>query len=186
MEIVTIEVLPPVPAANPDKLLSRPDKQKTAAKITTQATQSIIQAAKPNHHPAVSQKNRPQDKIILANSSVQSQPIAQLSVGKRPEPVASGSKAQQHSISTEGERKLVRQHLEAFKFYPGSARRRGIEGHVDVAFTLAQNGTATDVAVLQGSGHSVLDQAAMETVYRAQPFPVHTGAFRFRLKFKRL
>ena len=81
---------------------------------------------------------------------------------------------------------LVRSHLESFKFYPASARRRGVEGHVDVAFILKQNGAADQITVLQGSGYSLLDRAAIQTVSRAQPFPVDDGTYRFRLRFKRL
>ncbi|MDT8376640.1 MAG: energy transducer TonB [Mariprofundaceae bacterium] len=81
---------------------------------------------------------------------------------------------------------LVRSHLESFRFYPASARRRGIEGHVDVAFVLTQNGAADQISILQGSGYSMLDRAAIQTVSRAQPFPVDDGRYRFRLRFKRL
>jgi protein TonB len=81
---------------------------------------------------------------------------------------------------------LVRKHLEFFKYYPSSARRRGIEGHVEIGFTLMHDGAADQVAVLHGSGYAVLDHAALETVYRAQPFPVAYGQYRFSLRFKRL
>jgi len=83
-------------------------------------------------------------------------------------------------------RRLIRKHLESFKYYPASARRRGIEGHVEVGFTLTHDGAAGQVAVLHGSGYAVLDHAALETVYRAQPFPVENGQYRFSLRFKRL
>jgi len=81
---------------------------------------------------------------------------------------------------------LIRKHLEAFKYYPASARRRGIEGRVEVGFTLTQDGAANQVSVLHGSGYAVLDHAALETVYRAQPFPIDDGKYRFSLRFKRL
>jgi len=81
---------------------------------------------------------------------------------------------------------MVRKHLESYKYYPSSARRRGIEGHVDVSFRLMSHGTADQVNVLHGSGYAVLDHAALEAVYRAQPFPVGNGQYRFRLTFKRL
>ncbi|MDQ6996518.1 MAG: energy transducer TonB [Mariprofundus sp.] len=83
-------------------------------------------------------------------------------------------------------RKLLHNHLESYKYYPASARRRGIEGHVDVGFTLTRNGAADQVSVLHGSGYAVLDHAALETVYRAQPFPIEDGQYHFRLRFKRL
>jgi len=80
----------------------------------------------------------------------------------------------------------VRHRLEAFKYYPASARRRGIEGDVDVSFMLVHGGVAEQVKVLKGSGYAVLDRAALTTVARAQPFPVENGQFRFHLRFRRL
>lgn len=79
---------------------------------------------------------------------------------------------------------LVRNHLETFKVYPTSARRRGIEGHVDVSFSLSHKGAAKQLRLLQSSGYIMLDRAALKTVERAQPFPVESGSYRFRLSFK--
>ncbi len=81
---------------------------------------------------------------------------------------------------------ILRRHLEAHKFYPASARRRGIEGDVKVGFNLDKQGRADRISILTGSGHAVLDRAALKTVVEAQPFPVHGGAYRFYLRFRRL
>jgi TonB family protein len=78
----------------------------------------------------------------------------------------------------------VREHLERFKYYPVSARRRGIEGAVEVSFALDALGRAEALQVIAGSGYPILDDAALETVRRAQPFPVGGGAYRFRLLFQ--
>jgi len=98
----------------------------------------------------------------------------------------SAQSTQSASINMETTQQLVRSHLEAFKYYPSSARRRGIEGRVEVGFTLLRDGAAAQVSVLRGSGYAILDHAALETVYRAQPFPVEDGKYRFSLRFKRL
>jgi protein TonB len=84
------------------------------------------------------------------------------------------------------DRSRVRQHLEAHKFYPASARRRGIAGEVEVGFRLGDGGRAEQVLLLASSGYVVLDRAAVETVKRAQPFPVFSGSFHFRLRFHKL
>lgn len=104
-------------------------------------------------------------------------------------PFASGSHNQAENRGREGKKEkqhLVRQRLEAFKFYPFSARRRGIGGQVDVSFSLDGNGQARNLIILAGSGYAVLDQAARQTVRRAQPFAVRSGEYRFRLRFGRL
>lgn len=79
----------------------------------------------------------------------------------------------------------VRQRLEHFKHYPASARRRGIEGAVDVSFRLNAEGRAEDMQLVSGSGYGILDDAALNTVRRAEPFPVTQGSYRFRLRFTR-
>ncbi len=84
-----------------------------------------------------------------------------------------------------GDRVLIRDHLEAFKYYPASARRRGIEGSVEVRFALANGGRAADIELVRGSGHAILDRAALQTVHRAEPFPLQRGSYRFRLVFRR-
>jgi len=80
---------------------------------------------------------------------------------------------------------VVRQRLEHFKHYPASARRRGIEGAVDVSFRLNAQGRAENMQLVSGSGYGILDDAAMNTVRRAEPFPVTQGSYRFRLRFTR-
>jgi TonB family protein len=79
---------------------------------------------------------------------------------------------------------LVRNHLEHFKYYPASARRRGITGDVEVGFELNGQGEAGELKILSGSGYVVLDKAALETVRRAEPFPADGGDFQFRLHFR--
>ena len=80
----------------------------------------------------------------------------------------------------------VRAWLERYKYYPLSAQRRGIEGVVEVAFELSQHGKANNVVIVRGSGYPILDHAALDSVGRAQPFPVDEGRYRFRLRFHRL
>ena len=88
------------------------------------------------------------------------------------------------SIDDAKQESLVRNHLEQFKFYPASARRRGIVGEVEVAFELHAKGQANMLKVLTASGYRVLDEAALEAVRRAVPFPVERGAFHFKLLFR--
>ena len=88
------------------------------------------------------------------------------------------------SVDDAKQESLVRNHLERFKFYPMSARRRGIVGEVEVAFELSARGQANMLKILTASGYRVLDDAALEAVRRAVPFPVERGAFHFKLLFR--
>lgn len=60
-------------------------------------------------------------------------------------------------------------HIEQHKWYPKSARRRGIEGEVEVEFLLLADGSARAVAV--NNGPETLLAAARKTVERAMPMP---------------
>ncbi|MCT7375288.1 TonB family protein [Chelativorans salis] len=55
--------------------------------------------------------------------------------------------------------------------YPSAAKRERLRGEVQVAFTIAGSGAVSGVRVVRSSGSPVLDQAAIETVQRAAPFP---------------
>ena len=55
--------------------------------------------------------------------------------------------------------------------YPSAARRDRLRGEVHVAFTVTGGGGVSGARVVRSSGSSVLDQAALETVRRAAPFP---------------
>jgi protein TonB len=55
--------------------------------------------------------------------------------------------------------------------YPSQARRAGIQGTVEIGFTVHRDGAVSAVAVLMSSGQESLDQAAMAAVFAAAPFP---------------
>jgi len=60
-------------------------------------------------------------------------------------------------------------HIDRHKFYPRSARRRGMEGEVQVAFYLLRDGSITDLQVKGGS--KVLRNAAKQAVQQALSLP---------------
>ena len=48
--------------------------------------------------------------------------------------------------------------------YPDSALRKGIQGYVDVQFTITPRGTVTHVAVVRSDPGDVFNHAAVDTV----------------------
>jgi len=169
--------------------------------VSTQHGKATIAPDKPRFHPEVSSavKKRIPDSVHIHTSTSSFPPsgIASTQTVRTSRPVQTlalaAPAAFNPAVSRQGQRKdqkgnrnAVRKHLESFKYYPVSARRRGIEGDVDVSFMLVQGGAAEHVKVLKGSGYTVLDHAALSTVARAQPFPVGNGQFRFHLRFRRL
>lgn len=59
--------------------------------------------------------------------------------------------------------------------YPWSARRRGVEGRVVLRLEVAADGRPTGVELVHGSGHDVLDQAAITTVWHWRLRPAMAG-----------
>ena len=55
--------------------------------------------------------------------------------------------------------------------YPPAARRDRLRGEVHVAFTVTGGGGVAGARVVRSSGYPMLDEAALETVRRAAPFP---------------
>jgi protein TonB len=61
--------------------------------------------------------------------------------------------------------------LERNKRYPSAAQARGQHGIVQLSFSLDRQGRVVASHIAKSSGSSVLDEATLELVQRAQPFP---------------
>lgn len=72
---------------------------------------------------------------------------------------------------------VVRQHV----VYPALARRRGFQGQATVAFRVIPGGRVDQLQVVESSGHSLLDAAALEAVSRSVPLPISAEATRIVL-----
>jgi protein TonB len=85
----------------------------------------------------------------------------------------------------------VRQHMEklndAGQFYPAEAIARGLEGEVLVLIIIDESGKVTAARVEQGSGHGILDDAALRAVRSLRSLPADAPReallpVRFRLR----
>ena len=61
--------------------------------------------------------------------------------------------------------------IHAVKKYPRNARRKGWEGSVVVKLHLLPTGNIERVEIAQTSRHESLDEAALQAIHKAQPFP---------------
>ncbi|MBN2121249.1 MAG: energy transducer TonB [Candidatus Omnitrophica bacterium] len=66
---------------------------------------------------------------------------------------------------------MVKQRIEQVRKYPYWAKRQGIEGIVDISFTVLSNGLSQDIKIIHSSGLSIIDEEAVATIKRANPFP---------------
>lgn len=79
---------------------------------------------------------------------------------------------------------LLRQRIERAKRYPAQARRWGMEGTAEVQFRIAGDGGVQGVTIVKSSGSAILDRASVETIKRAAPFPVISGAIRIPISYR--
>ena len=61
--------------------------------------------------------------------------------------------------------------IDANKDYPTEVKKKKQQGTVVVRFTIGRDGQLLASTIKQSSGHVLLDQAALETLARAAPFP---------------
>lgn len=61
--------------------------------------------------------------------------------------------------------------IHSAKKYPESAKSRHLEGRVKVEFTLQTDGSLSGIKVIKSSRHRNLDDAAVQAVRNASPFP---------------
>jgi len=72
------------------------------------------------------------------------------------------------------------EHIEKHKFYPASARRRGLSGKVNVRFSLNSDGQISSLVI--DSQYSILKIAASEAIQSSLPMPVPTDNFTFPIQ----
>jgi len=88
--------------------------------------------------------------------------------------------------SKEGEQNRIRERyiqklqkiITTHKYYPKRARRRHIEGRVEVGFVVLADGEIDDIRLADSSGEGVLDKAALDALRRAgrfDPLPKELG-----------
>jgi len=63
----------------------------------------------------------------------------------------------------------VMQQVEQYKHYPKAARRRGIEGMVQISFIIQSDGSVQNIQLQHGA--NVLQKAVRKAVSKASPFP---------------
>lgn len=66
---------------------------------------------------------------------------------------------------------LIKEKIERCKRYPLWARKQGMEGEVLLRFLLTRSGQVKEVELARSCGNKLLDNAALEAVGKANPYP---------------
>ncbi|GGG50469.1 transporter TonB [Pseudohongiella nitratireducens] len=166
----TIQEVQPIPAVE----ASSQQQDDTRVITATSAEQQISQQSESDvldNSRRLSEESAPQD-IALAIASLQAQlDLQQEAYAKRPRryTISSASTQRRHdALYLDNWRKRIE--FIGNQNYPSEARQNDIFGSLRMMVALRPNGTVAEIRVLQGSGHQVLDLAAVEIVQRAAPF----------------
>lgn len=83
---------------------------------------------------------------------------------------------------------LVKQKIASKKFYPINAKRRAIEGRTLLELSINTNGNIRMLRIIQSSGSTILDNAAIQSVHSAIPFKTvqKIVTFQFAMNFNLL
>lgn len=79
------------------------------------------------------------------------------------------SKGRARAAQTPGQ--AAQRKLSKYLFYPPEAVARGLEGEVRLLLTLEGDGTIRDAQVAAGSGHKILDDAALRAAFAMGSLP---------------
>ncbi|MCK5860043.1 energy transducer TonB [Abyssibacter sp.] len=127
------------------------------------ASEPDDRSAAANAAPAVAHSSAPSDSTSRRTASRATQSVAPPSTVRLDRKAASAGAS---DYFTE-----LQQWLAQFRDYPDSARRRGWEGVVELAFVIEPNGRVRGAYVARSSGFAILDNAAVEMLDRASPLP---------------
>lgn len=77
----------------------------------------------------------------------------------------------------------IRTKIERVKYYPTIAKRQGLVGRPELSFQINSDGSATNIKVIKSSGNQILDDAAVETIKQAGPYPSYSDPISLSINF---
>jgi|GEM_PF-5815234 len=89
---------------------------------------------------------------------------------KQPPPIFGRGEGAFGGVASDYQR-AVFAHLQRFRRYPAAARQDRLQGVARVVFLVRRNGDVLEARIAEGSGFPILDQEAVELIWRARPLP---------------
>lgn len=145
-------------------LLPRPDPLPIPVNETSQS--AAITRPSPMHGPTetpAAVTNKALAELPAEEPAASEPAIPSAGLKATPDPVPSSAKMTFRS-------ELLR-HIARFQRYPRAAERQHLQGTVRTGFSMDRDGRVIAVWIRTSSGQAVLDQAAIDTIRRAQPLP---------------
>ena len=170
--LAELEALPPSPPevmAAVNAAVTLPEKQKPPKKKATEAKKpekkKAVEKLPPETLPPtkVAQQASANTKMELPRQPVAA--AAPVAIGPTPDELA------RISAATNQWELAFRRHIEKYRRYPKSAKRKHQEGTPVVAFVFDRAGNVLDARIARSSGFEALDAEAIATFQRASPLP---------------
>jgi protein TonB len=171
-----------VPLPQAQEIINEIEVQDTAVISSFQNEQQVQQQLdelEPEEEKPLTDQSSPDD-LSLAIASLQAQlDLQRQAYAKRPRKytISSASTKKSHDALYLDS---WRRRIEAFGNinYPSEARMQQLYGSLRMLVALLPNGEVSEIQILQSSGHTVLDQAAIQIVNMAAPFDPFPEAMR--------
>jgi len=114
---------------------------------------------------------QPEAEVTLPREEAQPEPPKPLPQPEQPRPTAPPRQRVASAAAVTAWNISITKQIEQHKSYPRSALPRRETGVTQVVFAIDRDGRVLDSHVIRSSGHKALDQEAIDTLQRAQPFP---------------
>ncbi|SFN68782.1 energy transducer TonB [Xenorhabdus japonica] len=154
-EIVLDKAIPTENTVAKPLEINKPKKRKKQQR----EKQQEIAEKKPTPSPQV-QENNNAEQVTSGSAQINSESSMSRAVTSQPLVGQGNSEMDNYHAR-------LRQEIERHKRYPRKAKRMKQEGSVIVNFTLLDDGTLTATKVINSSGNSTLDNAALDAINRA-------------------
>jgi protein TonB len=181
--VIALELAPkpkstpqPVPIAKPE---AKPEhKPPPKPKPTPKPEHKTHPKPKPKPKPKPAPKRKPKTQ-----STAKPEPAPETEQKAVPKPESAAPEATQapppatHAASRPSKQEIhtwqakLLAHLAKYKHYPRGAQRRNKQGVVMLSFSIDRTGRVLSARVVESSGHTSLDQAALDMIHDASPVP---------------
>jgi TonB family protein len=152
----------PVETIQPTQI---PEPPSPTATRTPQVVRTVVTEVKHNTSPTPMADVRTNTVSASQNSASAADVSTKSSTIQQDEQRAQQQSALKHYL------KGIVTKIHAVKKYPRNARRKGWEGTVVVKLHLLPTGNIERAEIAQTSRHESLDEAALQAIHKAQPFP---------------
>ncbi len=172
-EPVAVPEPEPEPATKPEPIVADPGPSSTPVPVPEPVLKPVLKKKQVSHIP-----QRPVRQVKITER-VKKQQVAKKAENRDVQqdlPSLSGLETEENQDQKETAARVIQEAGPLYQLnppprYPGIARRRGYEGLVVLKVDVDEYGRPTTVTLFAGSGHSLLDEAALRAVrkWRFQP-----------------